>query len=202
MHKKILFLDTIPDKTITLKKDENVMIVGLITNGWTESRHFVISAKARGATCECIFFILGNKNHSYLAKIEANHIAPNTQIRMKVRAGLSDEAVCHIEGDCKIEKTAHGTNTYFAHHTLLLSDTAKTKSSPNLEIKTDDVKAGHSASVGKIDEDALFYLCSRGLTEAQARALLVQGFFETEINNIPDKKIQETLREAVKNFLS
>lgn len=198
----LCFLNTIPDGKITLKKNSKLTLICLITEGWPDSRHFVINAKERGAQCECIIFILGKNNSSYSAKIEATHQAPNTQIKARIRAGLTDQASCHIEGDWKIEKTAKGANAYFAHHTLLLSDEAKAKTSPNLEIKIDDIKAGHSASVGKIDEEALFYLLSRGLDEPQAKALLVQGFFESEIMNVEDEKIAQTIREAVKNFLN
>lgn len=199
--KALCFLDTIPDGKITLKKNADLTLVCLITKGWEDSRKFIINAKERGAKCECLIFILGKDTSSYSAKIEAIHQAPNTQIKARIRAGLTDQASCHIEGDWKIEKTAKGANAYFAHHTLLLSDEAKAKTSPNLEIKIDDIKAGHSASVGKIDEEALFYLLSRGLNEPQARALLVQGFFESEMMNVQNEKISNTIRAAVQNFL-
>lgn len=199
--KALCFLDTVPEGKITLKKNSELTLICLITDGWTDTRNFIISAAERGAKCECLIFILGKNNSSFLAKIEAVHGAPNTQIKAKVRAGLTDNALCHIEGNWKIEKNAKHANAYFSHHTLLLSQEAKAKTSPNLEIKTDDIKAGHSASVGKIDEEALFYLLSRGLNEIQARALLVQGFFESEIMNIEDKKTADIVREAVTNFL-
>ena len=202
MPNKILFLNTIPDKTITLKNNEDVVIIGLITKGWVGERNLTIKAKGRGATCRCLFFILGANNYSYSAKIKAIHQASRTKIKARIRSVLTDKSSCSIEGVWSIEKNASGADTYFSHHTLLLSQEASTKTSPFLEIKTDDVKAGHSASVGKMDEDALFYLLSRGLSETTARALLVQGFFETELTAIDDEKIKDTIRDAVSGFLS
>jgi Fe-S cluster assembly scaffold protein SufB len=202
MPNKILFLNTIPDKTITLKEGEEIMIVGLITTGWAGTRHLIINAQERGAACQCIFFILGTNNFSFDAKIEAAHQAPNTQIKARIRAALTDKSSCNIEGAWSIEKKASGAETYFSHHTLLLSPYASAKTSPFLEIKTDNVKAGHAASVGKVDEDALFYLLSRGLSETQARTMLVQGFFETELGAIDNEKIKNNIREAVTAFLS
>ncbi len=202
MNKEVLFLDTIPDKTISLKENEELTIVGLITSGWPSTRHLTIETHGRGASCMCIFFILGTGNSSFNAKIEAIHAAPKTQIKAHIRSALTDKSSCAIEGAWKIEKNAHGTDTYFAHHTLLLSKDASAKTAPNLEIKTDDVKAGHAASVGKVDEDAMFYLLSRGLSQAQARALLVQGFFETELGAIDDEEIKNKIREAVTIFLT
>lgn len=196
------FLDTIPQGEINLKKNSHLVLVALITTGWQEERQLVINAKEPGATCQCIFFILGKNEEKFNAKIQGIHHAPKTGIKAKIRTALTDKSICHINGDWIIEKKAKGTDTHFADHTLILSEEAAAKTSPNLEIKTDDVKAGHSASVGKIDEEALFYLLSRGITEPEARALMVQGFFETELNNIPNEQMRETVRTAVKNFLS
>ena len=202
MPHKTIFLDTIPDKTITLKDGDDITIVGLITTGWEGVRHLVINAKARGAKCNCVFFVLGTNSNSYSAKIEAAHQAPSTEIKAHIRSALTDKSSCNIEGAWRIEKKAPGAKTYFSHHTLLLSEGASAKTAPNLEIKTDDVKAGHAASVGKVDEDVLFYLLSRGLSESEARAMLVQGFFETEMALIEDETLKNNIRAAVANFLS
>jgi len=202
MSQNILFFDTIPDKIITLKNDEELVIVGLITNGWLGIRNLIINAQGRGASCKCIFFILGTGNSSFDAKIQATHAAPKTQIKARIRSALTDKSSCSIEGAWSIEKNASGADTYFSHHTLLLSQGASAKTAPFLEIKTDDVKAGHAASVGKVDADALFYLLSRGLSEQQARVMLVQGFFETELAAIDDEDIKNKIREAVVTFLA
>lgn len=198
----IRLLDTIPSDTIILEKNSRLVLVGLIEKGWTGQRHLVIDARAKDAHCECIFFILGSKNSSFSAKIEAIHRAPFTSIKARIRAALTDISSCDIEGSWKVENKATGADTYFSHHTLLLSDKASAKTAPYLEIKTDEVKAGHAASVGKIDEDALFYLLSRGLSEYAARILLVEGFFETELASIENDGIKNTIRDTVTSFLS
>ena len=209
----VYFTDTIPEGEITLKQETNFFLVGLITEGWTGTRKFIIKTKGRKANGEIIFFMLGSGNDMMAADIQAIHQAKDTRINISLRSALTDKAICHIAGNCAIEKNASGADTYFAHHTLLLSTEAQNKSSPNLEIKTDSVKAGHSASVGKLDEEALFYLLSRGLNEIDARALLVQGFFEKDILRIPDHRlsgapphgggetIQTTVRETIISFL-
>lgn len=202
MKQNILFLDTIPDKTIVLKEDEELAIVGLITTGWPGVRNLIINAKGRGSHCQCIFFILGTNNSSFDAKIQAIHAAPKTQIKARIRSALTDKSSCSIEGAWSIEKNASGADTYFSHHTLLLSQDASAKTAPFLEIKTDDVKAGHAASVGKVDGDALFYLLSRGLAEPEARMMLVQGFFETELAAIENEKIKDSVHTTVTEFLS
>ena len=196
------FLDTIPQGEINLKKNSHLTLIALITKGWENERILTINAKEPGASCQCIFFILGKNTEKFSTKIRGIHHAPKTSIKAKIRTALTDKSICNIDGDWIIEKKAKGANTHFADHTLILSEEAAAKTSPNLEIKTDDVKAGHSASVGKIDEEALFYLLSRGISEADARALMVQGFFETELNYIPDEQMRETVKIAVQNFLN
>lgn len=195
------FLDTIPQAEIQLKKNAQLTLIALVTKGWENERQFTIKTSERGAKCQCIFFILGNGNERITANIKGIHQAPNTGIKAKIRTALTGSAICHINGDWIIEKGAQGTDTHFADHTLILSEQAAAKTSPNLEIKTDTVKAGHSASVGKIDEEALFYLLSRGLTETEARTLMIQGFFETELEHIPDEKIKEKIRTTIRQFL-
>ena len=198
----IRFLDTIPNEIIVLEKNSSLVLVGLIENGWIGQRHLVVDAQAKNAHCECIFFVLGRNNSSFSAKIEAIHRAPFTSIKARVRSALTDSASSDIEGIWKVEHQATGADTYFSHHTLLLSDKASVKTAPYLEIRTDEVKAGHAASIGKVDEDALFYLLSRGLSEKDARTLLVEGFFEKELSTITDEKIVNSIRSSIISFLS
>jgi len=198
----IRLLDTIPNDTIILEKNSRLVLVGLIEKGWIGKRHLIIDAQAKDAHCECIFFILGKDNSSFSAKIEAIHRAPLTSIKARIRTALTDSASSDIEGVWKVEHKATNADTYFSHHTLLLSNKASVKTAPYLEIRTDEVKAGHAASIGKVDEDALFYLLSRGLSERDARTLLVEGFFEKELSTIADEKITSSIRSSIISFLS
>jgi len=196
------FIDTIPNAEIILRKNTDITIAALITEGWKNERRLIVRATEYGARCRLIFFVLGEHKNQFIATVQAIHQAEKTDIKARIRTALTDESVCAIAGDWVIEKYAKGADTHFAHHTLLLSEQSSAKTSPNLEIKTDDVKAGHSASVGKIDEDALFYLRSRGISEADARALLIQGFFESELSYIDNKTVQAHVSQTIKKFLA
>ena len=198
----IRLLDTIPNDTIILEKNSRLILVGLIKKGWVGKRHLTINAKAKDAHCECIFFILGKDDSSFSATIEAVHSAPHTAVKARIRAVLTDKAACDIEGVWKVEPKATNADTYFSHHTLLLSNKASVKTSPFLEIRTDAVKAGHAASIGKVDEDALFYLLSRGLPEKEARTLMVEGFFEKELALVEDESVVNKIRTSIISFLA
>ena len=201
IKKEVKFLDTVPSETITLEEKSDLLLIGLITKGWEGTREFVVNASGQSSSLRAIFFILGEKNDCFLFNITTIHNADDTLIHTRVRCALTDYAVCNVSGVAKVQEKINGADSYFSHHTLLLSENSSAKAAPNLEIKSDSVKAGHAASVGKVDDEALFYLLSRGINEKDAKALLVQGFFETEMNEIEDEDMKKTIREAITKFL-
>ena len=81
---------------------------------------------------------------------------------------------------------------------LLLSRKAEIDTKPQLEIFADDVKCTHGATVGQLDENALFYCCSRGISEENAKKMLIQAFADEIINKIPDKILKKTIANYIK----
>lgn len=104
------------------------------------------------------------------------HIAPHTRSRQHFKSVLSDKSRFSFEGKIHVRPAAQKTEAYQLNNNLLLSDEASSNAKPNLEIFADDVKASHGATVGQLDEEQLFYLRSRGLSLAQARQWLIDGF--------------------------
>jgi len=97
-----------------------------------------------------------------------------------------------------IEKDAHRCDAYQTNRNVLLSDRAKADSVPNLEILTNDpVRCGHAASVGPVDENAMFYLQSRGIPPDQAERLIVFGFFREVLDRIALAEVREGLERAI-----
>jgi Fe-S cluster assembly protein SufD len=84
------------------------------------------------------------------------------------------------------------------HHALVLSDGAEVDAKPELEIWADDVQCAHGNTVGSLDENALFYARSRGMSEAEARALLTEAF----LGEVVDRIEHEGAREAARTWLS
>jgi Fe-S cluster assembly protein SufD len=85
-----------------------------------------------------------------------------------------------------------------SHNTLLMTDHASARTIPALEIKNNDVKAGHAATIGKADPEELFYLQSRGINEQTAKDILVKAFFESLLATI----IDPTIRQKISNQLN
>jgi Fe-S cluster assembly protein SufD len=106
-------------------------------------------------------------------------------------------------GDVLIRAAATGTDTYEANRNLVLTDGARADSVPNLEIETGEiVGAGHASATGRFDDEQLFYLRARGIPEAQARRLVVRGFFGEIIAKIAVPTVRERLTEAIERELA
>ena len=108
-------------------------------------------------------------------------------------------------GRIVVAHDAQKTEAYQADHNILLTDTAKVTTRPQLEIYADDVKCSHGATVGKLDEDAQFYMRSRGIPEAEARFLQMVSFLSPVLAMIPDEtrrsELSEQLETAVRSVL-
>jgi len=106
-------------------------------------------------------------------------------------------------GDVLIRAEATGTDTFEVNRNLVLTDGARADSVPNLEIETGEiVGAGHASATGRFDDEQLFYLRARGIPEAQARRLVVRGFFGEIIAKIAVPAVRERLTEAIERELA
>lgn len=101
------------------------------------------------------------------------------------------------KGMIEIGLQGGGTNTYLTQEVLMLDSTAKVDAVPGLEIKTNDVKASHSATVTRLTPEDLFYFASRGVPKAEARAMYIQGFLGAITDRIVDEKIKEEILEKI-----
>ncbi len=122
---------------------------------------------------------------------ELNHAVPAAQGEMLSQAVLSDQARKVFEGMIRIRPGAQKSNAFQADHNLMLSSTARADSIPSLEIQADDVRATHSATVGKLDEEKIFYLQSRGLSVREARYLMALGYFGPTLSRMPSRLFRE-----------
>ena len=105
-------------------------------------------------------------------------------------------------GDVLIGPDATGTDSYEANRNLVLSDGARADSVPNLEIETGDIaRAGHASATGRLDDEHLFYLQARGITESEARRLVALGFLVDIVNHIGIPELEERQTAALTRAL-
>jgi Fe-S cluster assembly protein SufD len=125
---------------------------------------------------------LGKKEDKVKIQVNVDHQNIETKSKIIVKGIVDDSASIDFNGLVKIEKGSKGSNAWLSANLLLLSDSAKGRAVPALEILENDVKAGHATTIGKINDAELFYLMSRGLSKAKATDLIVQGFLNGFLN--------------------
>jgi Fe-S cluster assembly protein SufD len=125
------------------------------------------------------------------------HAAPNCTSREHFKNVLSDSSRGVFSGRIHVDQIAQKTDGVQINASLLLSDNARTESRPQLEIYADDVKCTHGATVGQIDSNAVFYLQTRGVSESDARAMLVRGFADEILDAIGVDTLRDRLKEKL-----
>jgi len=113
-----------------------------------------------------------------------HHHVPSCRSNQLYKSVLSDHGHSSFEGKIYVEREAQQTEAYQLNANLLLSDDARAESKPNLEIFADDVRASHGATFGQLEEEELFYLKTRGLSDERAKAILVGGFCEEVLEKV------------------
>ena len=133
---------------------------------------------------------------------QQNHLAQNTTSDLLYKGALKDQSRSVWQGMIYVAPGAIGTDGYQANRNLVLSKGARADSIPGLEILADDVRCTHGATVGKVDEDQLFYLYSRGIPEKEAERLIVMGFFAPIMARIPFEGVQNRFLDAIREKMS
>jgi Fe-S cluster assembly protein SufD len=110
------------------------------------------------------------------------------------RGAATGQSRASFEGLIQIDPGAQQTHTYLQIHTMMLSPRARLDAIPSVLVSADDVSASHGGSVGELDEEAIFYMCSRGLDRASAVRVLVEGFFEPVLGELRDEPLEELIR--------
>jgi len=128
---------------------------------------------------------------------QQNHLAKNTTSDLLYKGALLDKSRSVWQGMIYVAPGAIGTDGYQANRNLILSKGARADSIPGLEILADDVRCTHGATVGKIDENELFYLLSRGIPKQEAEQLIVTGFFAEIMERIPFEGVKNRFLEAI-----
>lgn len=185
-------------KQIIVRENQHITLP-LFWHGEKRSESREIHLAARGASISLVGLLLGRGEQAFDLSTKIVHQAPETTSEVIIKGALTDSAKVNFEGLVKIEPGAKGTKTWLAAHILLLSDTAKGRAVPGLEILENDIKAGHATTVGKVSELDLFYLRSRGLSKKAATELIIEGFLKSVITKLP-KERQAYANKLIANY--
>lgn len=131
--------------------------------------------------------------------VTVDHAASHCASNQHFCGVVDDRASGSFSGHVIVRGGTVGTDAHQTNHNLVLTPTAEANTRPWLEILADDVRCTHGATVGRLDDDALFYLRSRGIPLESARAMLVEAFAGSVIDAIPHASVREHLHAAIRS---
>ncbi|CAM3446399.1 Fe-S cluster assembly protein SufD [Marinicrinis lubricantis] len=157
--------------------------------------------KGSGSASDAKVICVGTNDQKLNVTTKAVHFGKSSNSDMITRAAMRDEATAIFNGITKIEKGATHANGEQTERVLMLSPKARGDANPMLLIDEDDVKAGHAASAGQVNKEQIYYLMSRGISREQATKLIIYGFLEPIVAEIPIKELEELLSNIVERKL-
>ncbi len=163
-----------------------------------------VHAFLEGEGCDSNFdglYLVGGDQHVD-NHLRVEHNAPNCDSREFYKGVLDDDSTAIFTGRIYVKQDAQQTDAKQTNQAILLSDRADVTARPQLEIYADDVKCTHGATIGQVDEQALFYLRARGITRADAWTMLVQAFLGESLDELEDDRFREPLEREIRSRLA
>ena len=145
-------------------------------------------------------YLLNGRRHADITSV-VRHAAPNCTTGQTVKGAVDGRGQGVFQGRFVVERGANGTDARMNHDAILLDDGAQANAKPELLIYADDVQCAHGNTVGALDENAIFYMRSRGVKEAQARSLLIEAHVAQAFENVQNENAREQLLLAARNWL-
>jgi Fe-S cluster assembly protein SufD len=173
-----------------------VLLGGALTR---RNIHPVLAGEGAACLINGLFMSNGRQHMDNYMKVE--HASPRCESRQVYKGILDGESRGVFHGRIVVHKDAQKTDAKQTNMNLLLSEHAQIDTKPQLEIYADDVKCTHGATVGQIDEEAIFYLRSRGLAEASARALLLYAFAGDMLQRMKAEPVRRHLERLVRRWV-
>ncbi|MDH2444425.1 Fe-S cluster assembly protein SufD [Amnibacterium sp. CER49] len=163
-----------------------------------------VTLAGSGADGELLGVYFADAGQHLESQVFLFHQADHTKGRVEYRGALQGEGAHTVWiGDVLIGRDAVATDSYEQNRNLVLTDGTRADSVPNLEIETGDIEgAGHASATGRFDDEQLFYLQARGITEEQARRLVVRGFLESIVQKIGVPELQSRVSAAIEAELA
>lgn len=160
-------------------------------------RHTEIELLGEGAECYISGVYIARGTDCIENYTSITHRGPQSYSEQKFHGIATDKSKVTFGGLIHVAPHAQQTIALQENHNISLSDTAKVYSQPQLEIYADDVKCNHGATVGRRNEQAIFYMRQRGLSEAEAQALLLESFALSPLNDGVDDQIRDSVIQMI-----
>lgn len=195
--KTILIKNLNKDNEFIVKNNDNITFVIFSAQNEDISGKVMIKIKGSLANVQVLGLIIGVGSQKINLYTLQEHLNQKSVSDLLIKSVLFDSSRLNYEGLIKIAKDAQKSNAYQKNQNLLLGEKAWADSRPKLEILANDVRCTHGATIGNINQEVLYYLKTRGISESKAESLVIDGFFQEVLSRIPDQKIKEKLEKAI-----
>jgi Fe-S cluster assembly protein SufD len=186
----------------TLARDASIEALVVANGAGTARDEIATKLAGEGSEAHVNGIVLGHGQGHFDTWTEIDHASPHTSSRQIFKAVLDDRSRSAFQGRVVVREGAQKVDAHQLNKNLLLSPQARADSKPELEILADDVKCSHGATVGDLDKNAMFYLRSRGIPEAEARALLIEAFVAEILDGISDASVREFMKSRADQWLA
>jgi FeS assembly protein SufB len=187
----------VTDKNALYAKDASVTFVQADLGSALMVSHIGAGLKGHGSAGELVGVFFTDNDQRYSINTLSDHVAVSTNAETLIKGVLTDRSRVEFDGMIHIRPKAQQTASFLSAHGLLLSKQARGEFIPGLEIEANEVSASHGATSGQIDEEQLFYLMVRGISQPEAERIIVQGFFEPVLQRIPLENMRTRLRRGI-----
>jgi Fe-S cluster assembly protein SufD len=183
--------------TVKQKKNSRFLSNVITLHGGIIRNNLFVDMIERNCETNALGLFLADKWQQVDNFTSIRHLEPDCVSNQLYKGILDDASIAAFSGKIFVARDAQNTKAYQSNNNILLTSDAKIHTKPQLEIYADNVKCSHGATVGQLDETALFYLRSRGISEKEARLLLLYGFANSIIKEIS----VDALKERINNLI-
>jgi Fe-S cluster assembly protein SufD len=186
---------------VVQERDSSYSSLAMTLGSELSREHLRVTLDGIGGDCTLngIYLIGDNQHADHHTTID--HAKPHGTSRELYKGILNGKSRAVFNGKVIVRKDAQKTDAEQVNRNLLLSEAARINTTPQLEILADDVKCKHGATIGHLDEDELFYLRSRGISDQSARTMLMNAFLQDVTGRLPEGRIRSLLDELVSSRL-
>lgn len=188
--------DSVPG-SFTLEAGESLDITLVVLPGVSADIPLDISLTGPGCEVNVRGLYLCFDREKVSFKVNLRHESGDCVSRQLFKGIVGGSANADFYGLIYVRKDAQHTAAYQENHNILLTDTAVVETRPQLEIYADDVECSHGATVGKLNDDELFYMRSRGIPEEEARVLQMISFISPVVEHIPDEDLKQRIYDSL-----
>jgi FeS assembly protein SufD len=185
------------NRVFDIGMNSSATAVGALIGGGTSKARIDSVLAGNGSSVNDLEIVFGDGEQSMDLTANLHHLGYGTAGRVVAKGVVKEKAKTIFKGVITIEKAAKNTSAYLAEHAMIMSPEARAYAIPSLEIKTDEVKATHSASVSQIDPEQVYYLMTRGIPQEEARKMLALGFFEPVVSMVDLDEVRWGIRSLL-----